>query len=137
VDKKRGGTKMHCRFCRDLTVCASLPYDRGEQIDRLSDIDLWYFARLRECQKCGNQFETIEVNSLWINDIEAEIWSLKADLEERVDKALGANQLILSWASDLELRIHSIENNLEDLRALKEKIKLATERSRFLKTPKE
>lgn len=137
MDRQRGGTKMYCRTCGAVTVCASLPYGGQKQANRVEGTGLWYFARLRECQNCGDQFETIEVDSWWLDNIEAEMRHFEYDLEAKVNKARGANELILSWGTDLDLKIHSIERNLEDLRALKEKMRLATERLRFLKAAKE
>lgn len=137
MDRKRGGTKIYCRGCGTVTVCASLPYEGRQQVDRIQDFDLWYFARLRECQNCGDQFETHEVDSWWLYNIETEIRNLKADLEEKIEKALGANELIRSWGGDLDIKIQSVERNLEDLQSLAEKIKLTTERWRFLKITKE
>ena len=128
---------MYCSFCGGITVCSSISYPEPPQVQRLSEINVWCFARLRECQSCGNPFETVEVDAIWTSNVQAEIRRIREEFDEKMEKALGANELILSWRTELDLKIHSIERSLEDLRSLKEKINLATERLRFMRITKE
>jgi hypothetical protein len=130
---KRGGTKMHCRACGYVTVCASIPFEGRDQIGYLYELGLYYFSRLRECQECGGKFQTVEINSLWLDEVDSEISRVKNELNDKFEKAVGANETIRSWTTDLDLKIKSIERNLEELKALNEKINLATERNRFFK----
>ena len=132
----RGGTRMHCPVCGQITICAALPYDGGEQLTKSEELQIWYFARRRECQDCGSTFETVEVSKDWLKKSERHIQSIELRLEETFEKSNGANELILNWNVDLGLRIEAIERVTKSLQLLHERIDLETKRTRFLRTLK-
>ena len=133
MEAKRGGTKLHCPSCDETTVCAALPYSGGEQLEYSEAIDLWSFARDRECQSCGYLFETVEVDRSWLRSVEWRIRMVQIDEQEVFEKAHGATQTILNWNMDLKLQIEAIEKNLNSLRSLGERIDKSASENQFLK----
>lgn len=136
MPNSRGGTKMHCPLCDEITVCATVPYQEGKQLKKSRNGGIWAFSRLRECQDCRGQFETVELSSKTLQQFESKIYTVEQDIHDRIDRAIGANQTILSWNMDLMLKIQAIERHTSELRALHSKINHAAQENKFLKTLK-
>lgn len=132
----KGGTRMFCPSCETLTACAAITYSEGSQLQRSDDAELWFFARLRECQACKFQFETVEIEREFFESFEWRLKMTEIDEELRFKEAHGANQTILNWNMDLQLKIEAIERQMKELRALHDKITSATDSTVFLKSPK-
>lgn len=146
--RTKGGTRMYCPNCGQISVCASIPYRDGKQLCELENEGLWYFARSRECQECGGEFKTVEIEAFFLerysirsDEIDQIIKWRRKDLEDEfkktIEEASGATETVLSWGIDLKLKIESIERSIQELRALHSKIELAADRYRFLKTSKD
>ena len=137
MSEKLGGTTMHCPLCDEVAVCAALPFDRGPQLGQTKNGGVWHFARHRQCQSCFGHFETVEVPTRTLDAYELRLWQIRNDLADRYERALGADETILSWVTDLKLRARAIERSLEDLHGLGKQIETAVEKHRFLKTGRE
>lgn len=71
---KLGGTKMHCPGCDKTTVCAAVPLTQlgeksGQRWHRTDHRDIQWFRRGRECQSCGCQFITSEIDEEFIDEL--------------------------------------------------------------------
>jgi len=71
---KSGGTKMHCRYCEETTVCAAIPLttlgeQAGQRWQRTDHRDINWFSRGRECLSCGNVFITSEIDEKFIDEL--------------------------------------------------------------------
>lgn len=136
MSEKLGGTTMHCPLCDQVAVCAALPYDRGNQLSIARLGGVWHFSRNRQCQHCEGLFETVEIALSDYENLEMQAKTIEADLTQRYESAFGADETILNWEMDLNLRIRALERNVEELRGLSRTIKGAVEKNKFLKTSK-
>lgn len=68
------GTNIYCPLCKSIQNCrVRTEYDswgKGNAID--SDYeDIRYFRRIRECNRCNKDIETVEIDSGFINELKA------------------------------------------------------------------
>jgi transcriptional regulator NrdR family protein len=82
----KGGTEMHCPFCKQVSVCKGLPISEIEPADPTprQEIDgIKYFKRYRQCLNCDVHFETAEVSQSLIFELYA-LRKLVSDLKEKI-----------------------------------------------------
>jgi len=70
----RSPAKLWCPYCKKYHPCRSLsPSDIGAESGhtfyRTDHEDLQYFRRYRECEECGKEFETAEVEAKFLDEL--------------------------------------------------------------------
>lgn len=70
----RSAARIWCPFCKAYNPCRSLSpsflgVGAGNRFYRDGHPDLNYFRRFRECEECGNDFETVEIEAKIIDEI--------------------------------------------------------------------
>ena len=70
----RGGTKMYCPECEDIETCSAIPLSQlgkksGQRWYKTDHKDIHWFRRGRECQTCGHEFVTSEMNEEFIDEL--------------------------------------------------------------------
>jgi transcriptional regulator NrdR family protein len=66
-----GGTQLWCPKCDAIRECKVLWYDNSSKGNFVNDEfpDLHYRERPRECNKCGEHFNTYEINDSAIDEL--------------------------------------------------------------------
>jgi transcriptional regulator NrdR family protein len=100
-----GGTQLWCPKCDAIQTCKVLWYDntsKGNFID--TDFpDLHYRERPRECNKCGEHFNTFEINSDAIDELKELrklVEGIKQSVEDQQKAPTRIHKIIQSYKND-------------------------------------
>lgn len=92
-------TRLACHLEQDYWLLA-----------RVGDNDIQWFRRGRECQHCGTQFLTSEVQETFLDEL-VELRDALGDLKKNAERYVGASK-------DAEASLHELTESLQVLRAL-------------------
>ncbi len=115
-----GGTKMHCPRCLDIAVCTAIPltrwnspgkFTRARNLHKTKHPDISWFRRARECQRCGHEFVTAEVDEQFITEL--------VDLRDALGSIRMDAEHYLKEASEASVALQRLNNSLNSLTALK------------------
>ncbi len=111
-----GGTQMFCPGCKKIRVCRAIPTTElgekaGQRWYRVWHDDIQWFRRGRECQHCGHQFLTSEVQEGFLDEL-VELRDALGDLKKNAERYARSSKAA-------EASLHELTESLQVLRALK------------------
>jgi len=99
-----GGTQIWCYKCDALTKCKVLFYNNDSKGNFSSTDfkDLHWRARPRECNRCGAQFTTYEINDDAVEELmelRKLVIEMKSSIEKQIEAPTSIDKLIKNLAS--------------------------------------
>ncbi|EGR1514592.1 hypothetical protein D6089_22685 [Vibrio vulnificus] len=108
---KKGGTKMYCPSCKEIEVCTAIPLTSlgktsGQRWYREDHEDINWFRRGRECQGCGHDFVTAEIDEEFVDELvelRDALKEIKANAEKYSKEAAKAGATLNKLSKSLKV----------------------------------